>query len=64
MPYLSLGDEVSVCSTVHTGHSEFSGDFTVEDVNIEQEIYRRLVFLNNKHLVQSETRLIKGSVLF
>ena len=60
MPYLSLGDEISVTTVIHKGHSDFSGDFVVEDVDIEGTWYRRLVFMNNQRLVQSETRLIRG----
>lgn len=60
VPYLSLGDDISNRVIKFKGSSEFSGEFVVEDVEIEGETFRRLVFMNNQTLIQSETKLRKG----
>ena len=58
-PFLSVGDEINLRAVRHTGHSEFSGDYVVEDVEVTGQTFRRLVFLSNKNLIQSDARLIK-----
>ena len=40
------------------GKSEISGEFVVEDVTVNGEIYRRLIFFNNPKLIQSEARIV------
>ncbi|XP_060803281.1 eEF1A lysine and N-terminal methyltransferase homolog [Amyelois transitella] len=57
IPFVSLGNELGRRVKVHEGTSALSGNFVVEDVDVEGEIYRRLVFLENQFLVQSEARL-------
>ena len=45
------------------GHSEFSGDYVIEDVTQENEpTLRRLVFLNNQNVIQSEAKLQYGKL--
>ena len=46
---------------LHEGYSELSGDYVVEDVDGDGgQKFRRLIFLSNKNVVQSEARLISG----
>lgn len=55
IPFLSLGGDVGERSVLHRGSSKFSGDYVVEDVTTESgEIFRRLIFLNNQFVIQSE----------
>ena len=55
IPFLSLGSDVGDRKIVHKGKSELSGDFVVEDVTTDdRKTYRRLVFLNNQSVIQSE----------
>ncbi|XP_028174754.1 eEF1A lysine and N-terminal methyltransferase homolog isoform X3 [Ostrinia furnacalis] len=57
IPFLSLGSEVGRRVKVHEGTSPISGPFVVEDVDVDGETHRRLVFLDNQFLVQSEAKL-------
>ncbi|XP_059061808.1 eEF1A lysine and N-terminal methyltransferase homolog [Achroia grisella] len=57
IPFVSLGSDVGRRVKVYEGHSEISGDFVVEDVDVEGATHRRLVFLDNQFLVQSEAKL-------
>ncbi|XP_062306207.1 eEF1A lysine and N-terminal methyltransferase [Osmerus eperlanus] len=60
VPFLSVGGELGWREVVSRGVSELSGEFTVEDVRGEDgELYRRLVFLKNAGLIQSESRLFR-----
>ncbi|KAM3876089.1 eEF1A lysine and N-terminal methyltransferase [Diretmus argenteus] len=59
VPFLSVGGELGWREVISRGKSELSGEFSVEDVRGEDgELYRRLVFLSNSGLVQSESRLV------
>ncbi|KAL0848842.1 hypothetical protein ABMA28_013262 [Loxostege sticticalis] len=57
IPFLSLGSEVGRRVKVYEGTSPISGPFVVEDVDVEGDTHRRLVFLDNQFLVQSEAKL-------
>ncbi|KAG9350940.1 hypothetical protein JZ751_024829 [Albula glossodonta] len=58
VPFLSVGGELGWREVVSRGVSTLSGEYSVEDVRGEDgHLYRRLVFLNNAGLVQSESRL-------
>ncbi|XP_013147174.1 PREDICTED: methyltransferase-like protein 13 [Papilio polytes] len=57
IPFLSVGKEVGRRAAVAAGSSALSGDFVVEDVDVAGSTHRRLVFLDNQFLVQSEARL-------
>lgn len=58
IPFLSLGSDVGTRRIVHKGTSEMSGEFVVEDVTTDdKKTYRRLIFLNNQSVIQSEARL-------
>lgn len=61
IPYLSLGSEVGNRETIYKGRSDMSGDYIVEEVTgQDKKIFRRLVFLNNQFVIQSEA-LVKVS---
>ncbi|CAH0404585.1 unnamed protein product [Chilo suppressalis] len=60
IPFLSLGSDVGRRVTVHEGTSPLSGGYIVEDVDVEAHTHRRLIFLDNQFLVQSEARLKEG----
>lgn len=54
-----MGKREIKCSS----RSNVSGDFVVEDVESNNEaVFRRLIFLNNPYLVQSEAKLIKSKL--
>ncbi|GFO39899.1 methyltransferase-like protein 13 [Plakobranchus ocellatus] len=58
VPYLSIGEDIGRRFPVSEGHSEASGGYIVEDVEINGgQLFRRLVFLKNKNVVQTEARL-------
>ncbi|XP_014360897.2 eEF1A lysine and N-terminal methyltransferase homolog [Papilio machaon] len=57
IPFLSVGSDVGRRVKVEEGSSKVSGDFVVEDVDVQGVSYRRLVFLDNQFLVQSEAKL-------
>lgn len=57
IPFLSLGSDVGRRVKVFEGSSQISGDFVVEDVDVDDSTHRRLVFLDNQFLVQSEAKL-------
>uniref|UniRef100_A0A915CRL1 Methyltransferase type 11 domain-containing protein n=1 Tax=Ditylenchus dipsaci TaxID=166011 RepID=A0A915CRL1_9BILA len=57
--FLSMGG-VDVKETVATGTSEISGSWAVEQVTLEGMTHRRLVFLGNRGLVQSEVEVTKN----
>ncbi|XP_055540802.1 eEF1A lysine and N-terminal methyltransferase homolog [Wyeomyia smithii] len=55
IPYLSLGSDVGQRETIFSGHSAISGAYIVEEVlGNDNRLLRRLVFLNNQSVVQSE----------
>ncbi len=62
MPFLSVGGNLGWREEVSRGVSELSGEYCVENVKGEDgELYRRLVFLSNSALVQSESRLVRAN---
>ncbi|XP_037960566.1 eEF1A lysine and N-terminal methyltransferase homolog [Teleopsis dalmanni] len=55
IPILSLGNEIGKRETLVTGFSQISGEFRIEEVEGENgQVMRRLIFLSNEMLVQSE----------
>lgn len=59
VPFLSATGDLGWRDVVSTGVSDLSGEFCVENVRGEDgELYRRLVFLSNTALIQSESRLV------
>ncbi|XP_070688545.1 eEF1A lysine and N-terminal methyltransferase [Pempheris klunzingeri] len=62
VPFLSVGGDLGWREEVSRGVSELSGEYCVENVKGEDgELYRRLVFLSNAALVQSESRLVPSN---
>ncbi|KAK7861620.1 hypothetical protein R5R35_010125 [Gryllus longicercus] len=58
IPFLSVGSDVGKREVCFRGHSELSGDFVIEEVEGDGgHLFRRLIFLNNQGIVQSEARL-------
>jgi hypothetical protein len=75
IPFLSTGADTGHREIIYEGHSEFSGDFVVEDVDVrnfqqtrksnqnnlnfqsDKNKFRRLIFLANQAVVQSEALL-------
>lgn len=45
---------------MYEGTSKCSGDFVVEDVDAAGDTFRRLIFLDNQFLVQSEAKMKTG----
>ncbi|KAH9503388.1 eEF1A lysine and N-terminal methyltransferase [Bulinus truncatus] len=61
IPFLSIGEDLGRRHPVAQGHSDISGDYLVEDVEINgKQVFRRLVFLTNKNVVQSEARMCEA----
>ncbi|XP_041335052.1 eEF1A lysine and N-terminal methyltransferase isoform X2 [Pyrgilauda ruficollis] len=64
VPFLSVGGDIGVRAVRHCGSSPLSGDFVVEDVKGDGTCYfRRLIFLQNRNVVQSEARLLAPTPL-
>ncbi|XP_064649297.1 eEF1A lysine and N-terminal methyltransferase-like [Lineus longissimus] len=62
VPFLSIGDEIGQRSIKHRGTNKMTGDYVIEDVITEGDIMRRLIFLNNPMVVQSEARMTKVQI--
>ncbi|XP_028301270.1 eEF1A lysine and N-terminal methyltransferase isoform X2 [Gouania willdenowi] len=61
VPFLSVGGDLGWREEVNRGVSPLSGEYCVENVKGEDgSLYRRLVFLSNAGLVQSESRLVSS----
>ncbi|XP_014472422.1 PREDICTED: methyltransferase-like protein 13 isoform X2 [Dinoponera quadriceps] len=60
IPYLSLGPDIAVRSVCYEGDSIMSGPFVVEDIKKDGHKFRRLVFLSNPYVIQSEMRFMKS----
>jgi hypothetical protein len=57
-----VGGDIGVRTVQHQDHSALSGDYVIEDVQGEDRWYfRRLIFLSNRNVVQSEARLLKDT---
>ncbi|XP_055591887.1 eEF1A lysine and N-terminal methyltransferase homolog [Uranotaenia lowii] len=58
IPYLSLGSEVGKRETIFRGRSEMSGEYIVEEIlGNDNKVLRRLIFLNNQFVIQSEAAI-------
>nr|SVE76276.1 EOG090X02SD [Daphnia longispina] len=66
IPFLSLGAQVNQRKEVHRGVSDSTGEYVVEEVEEEDDgkpiILRRLIFLSNPNVIQSEARMKNGKV--
>ncbi|XP_009945317.1 PREDICTED: methyltransferase-like protein 13 isoform X1 [Leptosomus discolor] len=64
VPFLSVGGDIGVRTVRHCNTSPLSGDYVVEDVKGDGTCYfRRLIFLRNRNVVQSEVRLLASTPL-
>ncbi|XP_017469332.1 PREDICTED: methyltransferase-like protein 13 [Rhagoletis zephyria] len=55
IPFLSLGADVGKRETLVSGFSKISGEFRIEEVEgNDGKVFRRLIFLSNQFVVQSE----------
>lgn len=60
VPFLSVGGDIGVRIVQHQDCSPLSGDYVIEDVQGDDKRYfRRLIFLSNRNVVQSEARLLQ-----
>ncbi|XP_076093580.1 eEF1A lysine and N-terminal methyltransferase-like [Mytilus galloprovincialis] len=57
VPFLSLGQDIGKRHIKCKGHSDMSGEYVIEDVEVDGDVYRRLVFSSNPNIVQSEAKL-------
>lgn len=62
VPFLSAGGDIGVRTVQYRGSSDLSGEYVVEDVRGDGTSYfRRLIFLSNQNVVQSEARLLPSN---
>ncbi|XP_075421110.1 eEF1A lysine and N-terminal methyltransferase [Tenrec ecaudatus] len=60
VPFLSVGGDIGIRTIQHQDCSPLSGDYVIEDVQgDDRHFFRRLIFLNNRNVVQSEARLLR-----
>ncbi|XP_003925419.2 eEF1A lysine and N-terminal methyltransferase isoform X4 [Saimiri boliviensis] len=60
VPFLSVVGDIGVRTIQHQDCSPLSGDYVIEDVQgDDKRFFRRLIFLSNRNVVQSEARLLK-----
>lgn len=65
IPFLSLGSDVGKRETIFQGKSNLSGDYIVEEITgQDQKIFRRLIFLSNQFVIQSEALIKVGEYFF
>lgn len=60
IPYLTVEEGLGKRNIVHQGQSPLSGAHFIEEVDDAGDRLRRLVFLSNTNVIQSEVRLIVG----
>ncbi|KAK1928594.1 Methyltransferase-like protein 13 [Phytophthora citrophthora] len=58
IPYLTVEEGLGARNIVHQGTSPLSGAFFVEEVQEDNETLRRLVFLSNTNVIQSEVKML------
>ncbi|XP_078497199.1 eEF1A lysine and N-terminal methyltransferase [Lissotriton helveticus] len=62
VPFLSASNDLGMRTVHHRGTSPQSGEYVIEDVKGEgPSFFRRLIFLSNRNVVQSEARLVPES---
>ena len=59
---MSIGGDAEIGSRVERcrGKSDFSGEYVVEDVEVNGDLFRRLIFTSNPNLTQSEAKIKMG----
>lgn len=64
IPFLSLGSEVGKRETIFQGKSNLSGDYIVEEITgQDNKVFRRLIFLSNQFVIQSEALVKVGKLI-
>ncbi|XP_053549203.1 eEF1A lysine and N-terminal methyltransferase [Bombina bombina] len=64
IPFLTAGGDIGNRTVQHRGTSQLSGEYVVEDIEGDDSNYfRRLVFLDNQNVIQSEAKLLPTSAL-
>lgn len=65
IPYLSIGRDVGKREIIFKGKCQLAGEFVVEEVTHKDDnkIFRRLVFLSNQFVIQSEALVKVGKSL-
>lgn len=63
IPFLSVGTDVGQREVIFKGKSQLSGDFVVEEIIQEGKLMRRLVFLSNQFVIQSEALIKTGKLI-
>ncbi|KAI9990172.1 hypothetical protein PInf_020598 [Phytophthora infestans] len=58
IPYLTVEEGLGARNIVHQGTSPLSGAYFVEEVQEDSETFRRLVFLSNTNVIQSEVKML------
>ncbi|XP_067388574.1 eEF1A lysine and N-terminal methyltransferase isoform X1 [Emydura macquarii macquarii] len=62
VPFLSVGGDIGVRTIQHRDTSAMSGEYLIEDVKgDDMHYFRRLIFLSNRNVVQSEARLLPSA---
>lgn len=65
---MSLGAQVNQRKEIYRAASESTGDYVIEEVEEENDgkpvILRRLIFLSNPNVIQSEARMKNGNFLY
>ena len=57
-----MGEDIHCRTVRHQGTSELSGDYDIEDIESDGSVYRRLIFLDTKTVVQTEAKLLQGAL--
>lgn len=60
IPYLTVEEGLGKRNIIHQGQSALSGAYFIEEVDDSGDRLRRLVFLSNTNVIQSEVRLVVG----
>lgn len=64
IPFLSLGSDVGKRETIFQGKSNLSGDYIVEEITgQDNKVFRRLIFLSNQFVIQSEALVKVGKLM-
>ena len=63
IPFLSLGADVNQRREVYRGVTDSTGEYVIEEVDEEENgkitTLRRLIFLSNPNVIQSEARILQ-----
>lgn len=65
IPFLSMGAQVNQRKEIHRGTNDSTGEYVIEEVEEDDDngkpvVLRRLIFLSNPNVIQSEARMKNG----